>query len=421
MGMAASQARFLGLTARKSNVEYQGQQINQQRTALANESSNLLNQMMALDVPTPPVEAEYYNTVYTLENSTASYGASDYTIGNYTKTYVNENEYIITLNNVIDKMASNGNNFKVGKVSLPSGTIYSIPLTYTDTNYSDLILTYDSANHYAYTGDNASLNVNEKQIYSVASDTLDGFTTCYPNADLGVTKTPNYYQKKNDDGTYTYVTAETYNTYDEETKKEYSPVTKAGKITIDGKEIKVDNSNMYTVDDSNANYYFYQDSKKVNHFITADELNAILEVAGQDSNDVKISDSYAYTFHQNSTTQVKGILEKTSSGRLSSIKIYEDDEYPSNISGKEFSLSASRQKDEEALNDAYNEYEYRKNVYDKTISDLNNKTEIIQKEDKNLELKLKQLDTEQSALKTEIDSVSKVIDDNVEKTFNTFA
>ena len=38
MGMAASQARFLGLTARKSNVEYQVQQINQQRTSLANES-----------------------------------------------------------------------------------------------------------------------------------------------------------------------------------------------------------------------------------------------------------------------------------------------------------------------------------------------------------------------------------------------
>ena len=54
MGMAASQARFLGLTARKSNVEYQVQQINQQRTSLANESAGLYNQMMELTVPTPP-------------------------------------------------------------------------------------------------------------------------------------------------------------------------------------------------------------------------------------------------------------------------------------------------------------------------------------------------------------------------------
>ena len=65
MGMAASQARFLGLTARKSNVEYQGQQINQQRTALATESSNLFHQMMSLNVPTPPVTTDFYKTTYT--------------------------------------------------------------------------------------------------------------------------------------------------------------------------------------------------------------------------------------------------------------------------------------------------------------------------------------------------------------------
>ena len=48
MGMAASQARFLGLTARKTNTEYEGQQVNQQRTALANQSAGLFNEMLAL-------------------------------------------------------------------------------------------------------------------------------------------------------------------------------------------------------------------------------------------------------------------------------------------------------------------------------------------------------------------------------------
>ena len=37
MGLAATQTRFLQLTARKSNVEYKGQQINQQRTNLSNQ------------------------------------------------------------------------------------------------------------------------------------------------------------------------------------------------------------------------------------------------------------------------------------------------------------------------------------------------------------------------------------------------
>ena len=48
MGLAASQARFLGLTARKSNTEYEGQQVNQQRTALANESASLYSQLTNL-------------------------------------------------------------------------------------------------------------------------------------------------------------------------------------------------------------------------------------------------------------------------------------------------------------------------------------------------------------------------------------
>ena len=54
MGLAASQARFLNLTARKTNIEYEGQQINQQRTTLANQSASYYNQMLTLSVPTPP-------------------------------------------------------------------------------------------------------------------------------------------------------------------------------------------------------------------------------------------------------------------------------------------------------------------------------------------------------------------------------
>ena len=38
-----------------------------------------------------------------------------------------------------------------------------------------------------------------------------------------------------------------------------------------------------------------------------------------------------------------------------------------------------------------------------------------------LELELKQLDTEQNAIATEMDAVQKVVEDNVESTFKTFA
>ncbi len=72
MGMAASQARFLGLTARKTNVEYEGQQINQQRTTLSNQSANYYNQLLGMSVPVPPSVADYTKTVYTFEDGSLS-------------------------------------------------------------------------------------------------------------------------------------------------------------------------------------------------------------------------------------------------------------------------------------------------------------------------------------------------------------
>ena len=71
MGMSASQARFLSLTARKTNVEYEGQQINQQRTTLSNESSNYYSQLTSMSVPVPPSTADYTKITYTFNDGSA--------------------------------------------------------------------------------------------------------------------------------------------------------------------------------------------------------------------------------------------------------------------------------------------------------------------------------------------------------------
>ena len=47
MGLAASQARFLQLTARKSDLEFRGQQLNQERTINAHNMESLVEQMQA--------------------------------------------------------------------------------------------------------------------------------------------------------------------------------------------------------------------------------------------------------------------------------------------------------------------------------------------------------------------------------------
>jgi DNA repair ATPase RecN len=49
MGLAASQSRWTALTARKTDLELTGQQINQSRLQLANATNNLFNIASTLD------------------------------------------------------------------------------------------------------------------------------------------------------------------------------------------------------------------------------------------------------------------------------------------------------------------------------------------------------------------------------------
>ena len=59
--------------------------------------------------------------------------------------------------------------------------------------------------------------------------------------------------------------------------------------------------------------------------------------------------------------------------------------------------------------------------YDKKQQEINAKTEVIQQQDRNLELKLQRLDTERQQVTAEIDALKTVIKDNVDKSFKTFS
>ena len=76
--------------------------------------------------------------------------------------------------------------------------------------------------------------------------------------------------------------------------------------------------------------------------------------------------------------------------------------------------------DYDAYDDAYNQYTYKQYLYEQQLETINAETSVVQQQDKALELRLNQLDTEQSAIKTELEALSKVIDDNVESSFKTF-
>ena len=78
MGLAASQARYLALSARKTNCEYEGQQINQQRLCLSNQSADLFNQMLTLSVPMPPSSTEFTKLQYSWSDGDLTFVLDSY-------------------------------------------------------------------------------------------------------------------------------------------------------------------------------------------------------------------------------------------------------------------------------------------------------------------------------------------------------
>lgn len=108
----------------------------------------------------------------------------------------------------------------------------------------------------------------------------------------------------------------------------------------------------------------------------------------------------------------KALLETDGAGRFSTIK-FENDSVV-------YTLSVETITDDAAFEDAMNKYYYDQDVYDKAVTDINAKTEIIQAQDRELELRLEQLNTEQSALQNEMEAVKKIVDKSVEHGFKTF-
>lgn len=354
MGMSASQARFLALTARKSNVEFEGQQINQQRTTLSNESSTYYSELCNMSVPTPPSVDDYTTVSYTFDD-----GALTNTItsmiaksnGYYSVSYVEqwEDDYSIVSASTSIIGASEDDD---------GNMVYSIGSTALRTlgSYTDEELESDS---YLSTLDEDELEdlmAMEEYYIAMLSEAL-GYSGDW------------YVRYVQDSSTGSYVPY-FYKATDVENEDNYS--------------------NGYTT--SNINCYTLGTSTQ-----TKQVLNALAKV------------------------------EQDSSGRYISLTLYEVDE-DGNIETDEdgnylyttYSLTTNTATDEDAYNDALNQYEYEQYEYDQKIQEINAKIEIVQQQDQNLELELKQLDTEESAISTELEAVQKVISKNIDSSFKTF-
>ena len=340
MGMAASQARFLGLTARKTNVEYEGQQVNQQRTVLSNESAGLFNQMLELQVPTPPSATDYYNTRYVFDSM-----GEDFSITKFDTSSGGVGAYNIVLE------YSETERKGYSSVPITQGT----PMAFNDKTPTKIYL---NGKEYEITLADAT-GVDKGNIEIINSAIVANDSTRKPENDTYYKYTVN--QGETDERTY-YISS-----YD-----------------INNASLPSDPSEMYT---GGLTQYFAQDAT------------------------VKKKSNATASF------------QATNDGRFESVTItgVDNESLNQKLAGKTFELDLTQVDDSEGYEAAMKDYEYQKMMYERAIQDINARTEIIQQQDRTLELRLKQLDTEQEALKTEMDAVKDVIQKNVESTFKTVA
>ena len=374
MGMAASQARFLGLTARKTNVEYEGQQINQQRTTLSNQSANYYNQLLGMQVPVPPSVADYTKTVYTFEDGSLTNSITSMIAqpdGKYLISYVSS---------WVDDFAAVG-----AATSIVTRTEVKIP--------EENIVKDDEGN---------AITPTSYYEYKVGAKTLRNIVRYENTKDLSDDFCENF--KKNNPDDYLETLSndqirqllEEENNYLDILKKQYGGTDKDWMVR-------------YVQNTSTGTWSPYFTKKTV------------LESEDTVYSDTGSSLSYIpmYTIGSaQKSEEVKGItarFEQDSTGRLINVTLKPDD--PDEVT---YAVTTNTLTDQAKYQDAMNQYEYDKYQYDQSIQEINAKIEIIQSEDKDLELRLKQLDTEQEAIQTEMDAVQKVIEKNTESTFKTF-
>ena len=527
MGMSASQARLIALTARMNDIEYQGQQINQQRTTLSNQVNALYNQLLEMSVPTPPSTSDYTKVQYSGISD-----ASKFTLGNVVPTGKNESgdntynvqfsykrsghsvsksvssaqvtetkseanfvqfkpaelpslfktevkattgekittkpeteknvmiavtgsEYNDWLKNNSDKKSlvtvfgTDGSQVStipndstviyleckssnLDKFGGENGLIKSEDEVYTNVynaneeeeysytsnvdkvNFDSLKLYYyeegksskpiaiTSSNYKQYLGSSSSdIKTNMKNIYQMNSTSTTG--TTLPNPNAGETKysvgdMPVY--DLNSDTAKNKLGASSYNEYLTALKNafpEYSSYTD---------EQLADIANDFSV------YIEYKNGSTIPHFIKNAELSQI----NTNQSTVRPYDYSADgTYTQTETKQNCQLEFDASTGRITKVGIV------NNGVVSWIDVTAETVTDQDAYEEAFNDYEYQKNVYDKKQQEINAKTSIVQQQDKNLELKLTRLDNERNAVNTEIEAVKKVVSDNIQKSYKTFS
>ncbi len=478
MGMAASQARYLSLLARQSNLEYQGQQINQERSILSQQCTALYNSLLSMVVPTPPATTDFQTVKYTGEMGATKYSFDANSIrpngGDTYSVTMQEQKHGDSLQKntqiaLVDSTAAGG--FKGVEINtsasktttttvstgrmLPDskGTKYLVPIpestieagtvgTYYKASGNGYVMYNGPADAECYrlgTKTEGAIQVSEetKEVKDVTNDGI-GFIQrselsgiyVLENGEVRAATLNDFTQSENTPNILKFKSGVTYIQQSPDGKSYQAKGDVAG-VTVGGKGVhKMTEEEKQKYGDAIANcglqdkdgntygpddFLMYYDDKGGAVFV--------LESDVFDGNNNAITYSYVPNgeFSKSQTYDEAKLVFDPTNGRITEIAIPNYDEDGNIASWTSISVKAETVVDEAAYNDAYAKYEYDTYLYDQKNKEINAKTEIIQQEDKNLELKLQRLDNERTQITTEIEAVEKVINDNIEGSYKTFS
>lgn len=506
MGMSASQARLLSLEARQSNLEYQGQQINQERTILSQQCTALYNSLLSMTVPTPPSTADYTYVQYTGSDGATNYSFDSSSVkpgtnGNYkvtlgtteygkclkknngyaTTTEGEEKVYgkFVTLGTYTENKTNTTSQligYKEGTKAPASGDYYMQKTTGSDFKDGDEVYIYEKGeftlqkynsetmsastslykktNTGTYNPDNGDKSIGDEIKKDIPNTTIEQKTIAqealkkfyvYENGVIRNATESDFEAQGTTPETYKLQENKTY-LWNNGTREDEASFKNNGKGTLisgktaytlsdavsqgiinqtdyDGYKAAIENAAIkagtnaagqqtYGVDA----FYIYQDDDGALHFALKSDVN--------DKSGACVTYDFVANgeYTKNNEYDDCQLEFDPTSGRITSISYpttYGADGKPTAYSTVD--LKAETKTDENAYNDAYAQYEYETYLYDQKNKEINAKTEVIQQEDRNLELKLQRLDNERTQIKTEIEAVKKVINDNIEGSYKTFS
>lgn len=469
MGMAASQARFLSLTARRTNCEYMGQQINQARTALANESAGLFEKLLALQPPTPPssLDEKYFTQGYSFIDPTdemrkrihwESMETADEPVSSQEFTFTvhtQEPEMVDVLDPVTGlptytaQLDANGAIileplFDADGITPTMDFLYDGPYeqvpkldadgnqVYEDDGVTPIIYWKGTGNivQQQATNDDGSLKYTQRldaggnPMYEA-----DGVTPIMdPVMEPVYTQLNKVLQEKVQEevmrdiytphvstldfstGDFVDIPIESISGLTPPTNEEVSR-TEVRYATIEHTIYDVD-GNLTKLKETAPMVMYFDNRERLLGFQEL-TLNAELIDDPEDPNYYYAGDATTGAMKGNpavATSDPPGIENFYLSAVADKPLVYQCKE-----------LTYNGEFDECRYQEDMDKYEFDKAAYDYQIEQINLKTKAIQQQDKSLELKLKQLDTDRNAINTEMEAVSKVITKNIETTFKTFA